>query len=197
MSPATADVSDDWSGTNAGGSTNTWRMVAAAHIGTTTNANASNLTITGSGSFSYEITTVAGFVDPSRTTTLYGPGAAGAYECDFSIDAPATYAIAAKLNQYSVIQFGSVSSGDIVYQFNFGATPHPFSFSGNIQPGQYFVRANAGLGGPTPLNDGINDVTRSGSFDNFSFSVLVPEPSNALLSSWAAWLVMHRRRRQR
>src|SRR5438552_14783221 len=113
MSPATAAVSDDWSGTNAGGSTNTWRMVAAAHIGTTTNANASNLTITGSGSFSYEITTVAGFVDPSRTTTLYGPGAAGAYECDFSIDAPATYAIAAKLNQYSVIQFGSVSSGDI------------------------------------------------------------------------------------
>src|SRR4051812_7111369 len=46
-SPAVVDVADDWTGTNDGGSTNTWQWVGSAHVSTTTSFSSNNLTIMG------------------------------------------------------------------------------------------------------------------------------------------------------
>src|SRR4051794_33997995 len=43
VSPAIADVSADWMGTNVGGSTSTWEMLASSHISTSTTATANAL----------------------------------------------------------------------------------------------------------------------------------------------------------
>src|SRR5438876_3559599 len=82
VSPAVADVSDDWTGTNIGGSTATWHWVGSAHTSSITTFSANSLTITGAGSFSYDLTTTAAFVEPTSVTTLYGPGSAANYECE-------------------------------------------------------------------------------------------------------------------
>src|SRR5213595_148401 len=69
-SPATANVSADWTGTNIGGSTTTWEMITSAYANTTTNMTPISLSITGAGSFSYTINTTTGFVEPTSVTTL-------------------------------------------------------------------------------------------------------------------------------
>src|SRR5437868_5900688 len=48
-SPAVVDVSDNWTGTNVGGTTSTWHWVGASHIETTTAFAATSLTVTGAG----------------------------------------------------------------------------------------------------------------------------------------------------
>jgi hypothetical protein len=176
-SPAVGDVSGNWTGTNVGGSTPTWNMIASAHIDTVTTATPNSLTIADSGSYSYEIKTFAGFVDPSRSVTLYGPGAGADYQCVFTIDSPASYSISGQLNHNGSFIFGSSSAGTLVDSENPGAAPKTISLSGTIPPGQYGIDANASNGGPTPLPDGINDVTRAGGFGNLTFSLQVPEPN--------------------
>jgi hypothetical protein len=180
-SPATGDVSGNWTGTNAGGGVPTWNMVATANINTATTAIESSLTITAAGSFSYEMKTFAGFLDPSRSTTLYVPGAAADYESQFIIDSPGRYSMSVILNRFSIVHLSSFTNGDIVNENNFGSIPRSLSFAGILQPGQYSLQADAGNAGPIPLNDGVNDITRSGSFTGFSFSVQVPEPAGILV----------------
>jgi hypothetical protein len=179
VSPAAANVSGNWSGTNIGGSTNTWHMVTSANISTTTASTPSSLTITGGGGFSYDITTVTGFVDPTSVTTLYSPGAAGDYQCYFNTDTPTNYVVSAQLSGYSLIQFFSVTNGTLfLNRIDSGGSPILLNASGTIPAGQYGIRANASLGGPN-LPVGINHFAASGSFNNFAFSVQTPEPTTS------------------
>src|SRR5690242_9098083 len=49
VSPAVADVSADWTGTNVGGTTPTWHWVGASHTESSTSFDANVLTVTGAG----------------------------------------------------------------------------------------------------------------------------------------------------
>ena len=176
VSPASASVSDNWSGTNIGGSETTWNMVASAQIVTTTTATPTNLNITGSGSFAYNISTTAGFVDPTTVMTLFGPEAAGDYQCYFTLDAPAAYTLNASLMGSSEVYFASFQTGLIFQKDQFAASTILASQSGTIPAGSYEIRGNASFGGPTPLGANTN-IKESGSITNFLFSVQVPEPT--------------------
>src|SRR5262245_22068103 len=61
ISPALADVSADWTGTNIAGATTTWHWAGSAHAVSTTTFDGKSLSLTGAGSFSYDLTTTAGF----------------------------------------------------------------------------------------------------------------------------------------
>src|SRR5262245_23235826 len=75
VSPAVAEVSGDWTGTNAGGAVQTWHMTTSSHASSATSLTQNTLSITGDGSFSYHISTSAGFVEPTSADGVYGPGA--------------------------------------------------------------------------------------------------------------------------
>src|SRR5437867_11105752 len=83
ISPAIANVSDDWTGTNVGGTATTWHWVGSAQNAITTSFSSSALTITGAGSFSYALTTTANFVDPTQVSSVYAPGSVADYRCFF------------------------------------------------------------------------------------------------------------------
>src|SRR4051794_38611416 len=68
VSPAHAEVSGDWTGTNAGGSTPTWHWTGSAQITSSTAFDGSSLSVTGSGSFGHELTTTTEFIDPRSGT---------------------------------------------------------------------------------------------------------------------------------
>ena len=196
-SPAVGDVSADWLGTNLGGSTTTWEMVAAAQINTVTTTTGQNLTITGAGSFSYDLTTTTGFIDPTSQTVLYAPEAAADYQCYFSLDTPASYNFSALLGGYSALDFFSVSTGSIIFsRVKFGGAPSSVATSGTVGPGDYGVGVTANFG-PPDLPPGVNDSAATGSFSGFSFSVVVPEPRFVALATALAAAGARRARRSR
>jgi len=182
VSPAVAQTSGDWVGTNTGGSTDTWHYVGASQATSTTSFDASSLTVTAAGSFAYEITTTAGFVDP-RSASIFTPGAAANYRGFFEIDTTAEYSAAVQLNRNSGISLGSFEAGFIFNQFNFGTTPVLFQMSGTIGPGRYQVLGSTGAGAPNFPN-GVNNFAAIGGFENLLFSVEVPEPTT--LGLWIA-----------
>src|SRR5205823_3992103 len=114
-SPAVVDVSDDWTGTNVGGATTTWHWVGASHAETTTTFDATNLAVAGAGSFSYELTTTSGFVDPTSTGTVYGPGGAADYQCYFTLNTPATYRATGQIVGFGVAFLSSFETGELFY----------------------------------------------------------------------------------
>ena len=177
VSPANAQVSGDWMGPNAGGSTPTWHYVGSAQTTSTTAFDADSLTITAAGSFAYVVDTTADFVDPS-STSIYGPGAAANYRGFFETDTLATYGASVQLNQHSGISLGSFEAGFIFNHFNAGEVPVLFQLTGIIPPGHYQILVTSGVGAPN-LPNGINHILRGGSFENTLFTVQVPEP-NAL-----------------
>jgi hypothetical protein len=177
ISPAVADVSDDWTGTNIGGSTPTWHWVGSAHTSTATTISADSLTITGAGSFSYDLTTTADFIDPTSAALLYTPGSAADFSSSFEISAPGTFSVQMQLSQFSLVHLDSQENGIVFDRLNATTVPVPFGLSGTVPPGHYHLQANASHAGPN-LFPGQNHIAYSGSFDNFSFSVQVPEPAS-------------------
>ena len=176
VSPAVAEVSGDWMGTNAGGSTITWHWVGSAQAATSTQFDTANLTVTGSGSFAHELTTTAEFVDP-RSSTIYAPSSAALYECTFTLDEAASYAIVAQLNQWSQVRLNTSLGTDVFNYTNVTPNPTPVDLSGMIGAGQYRMLVATGVGAPNFPN-GANHYARSGSFENLMFIVEVPEPSS-------------------
>ena len=179
ISPATADVSVDWTGANVGGTDPTWRWVASADTSSATTTTGDSLTMTGAGSFNYDLTTTAAFVDPTSVTTLYAPHAGSELSCTFAVNAAAHYSLRAVLNRLSGVFFASVTTGNTIFlSTNLGTEPDFATAEGNIPPGQYSIAASANFGPPN-LPPGINHSLDGGNFSDFLFTVQVPEPVSA------------------
>jgi hypothetical protein len=114
-SPATVDVSDDWTGTNVGGTTTTWHWVGASHIQTSTSFDTTSLTVTGAGSFSYDMTTTNDFVDPIRSGGVYTPAAGADYQCYFTLDVPATYRATGRIAGFGIAFLSSSEMGEFFF----------------------------------------------------------------------------------
>jgi hypothetical protein len=181
VSPAFAQTSGDWMGTNAGGSTNTWHYVGSAEIISTTTFDSNKFTVATAGSFGYEITTTADFVDP-RSSTVFTPGAAASYNGFFTADVPVAYSMNGQLNQRSRVQLNSVGGGVGIVFDQSNPTPNPISLdlTGTLPPGQYRILINASLGASN-LPNGVNNYARSGSFQDVVFTVQVPEPCMSVI----------------
>jgi hypothetical protein len=181
VSPAVGDVVGDWTGTNVGGTETTWHMTASAHASSTTTITSNSLSITGAGSFSYEIATTAGFSEPLQHAVLYTPGANTGTGAVFTIDQPATYSLSATISGVSGIALQSFPGTIIFAQDHFGPLAKQVSTSGTIAPGKYQVGITANAGGPSGLPNGINDILEAGAFSSFTFFVQVPEPSAGVM----------------
>jgi hypothetical protein len=175
ISPAHAEVSGDWMGTNAGGSTITWHYVGSAQTTSTTSFDSDSLTVTAAGSFAYTVDTTAEFVDPG-SSTIFRPGAAANYEALFNTDVPTTYTISAQLNLRGRVRLSSFEHGVEFDRFNPSPTPIIVNLGGTIAPGRYHILVTASLGAPN-LPNGVNHFSASGSYENVVFTVRVPEPS--------------------
>src|SRR5689334_9330281 len=106
VSPDTANVSGDWMGPNAGGSTPTWHWVGMSQATSTTAFDANSLTVTAAGSFAYQLDTTADFIDPS-SNTIYTPSGAANYDDFFNLDTPSSYSIVAQLNMQGRVRLSS------------------------------------------------------------------------------------------
>jgi hypothetical protein len=180
-SPATADVSQDWSGTNVGGLTNTWRMITSAHLATTALITQTSMMVSGSGAFNGDISTTEDFVDPTSVATLFAPKSAAGYNGFFTIDAPANYTLSGILGRDGGVSFTSIQNGVIYQKTYVGGLTFNVDQSGVIPPGDYQITASVGLGFSN-FFPGINHEAESGSFDNFSFILQVPEPQHFFLA---------------
>jgi len=194
VSPATAEVSGDWIGPNAGGSTPTWHFVGHSQTHSETTVVDNGFRATASGSFSYEITTTADFIDP-RSGSVFAPSGAANYEGFFDTDVPTTYAITAQLNQLARVTLNSLSGSFIFNQSNPTATPLTVNLDGTIPPGRYRVLFTTGLGAPNFPN-GINHYAASGSYENVTFTVQVPEPCTFAGAILCLIQILCRRRRR-
>jgi hypothetical protein len=197
VSPAQADANGDWSGTNYGGSVDTWHWTGSAHASTLTTFNANALNIAGDGSFNWEISTTADFFDPGRVATLYAPGAGANLQCLFTVDAPATFALSCQLNSLSSVSLVLQAGGAwIVNQSNFGSRPMTVNASGTLLPGNYQLVSAASLAG-IEFTQGQNHEIESGSFSSFSFDLQTPEPvSTGTIVIGHCCLARHGRRRR-
>jgi hypothetical protein len=175
VSPALAEVSGDWMGTNAGGSSNTWHFVGSSRATSTSAFDADSYTVTAAASFTYELNTTAEFIDP-RSSGIYTPGGGANYDGFFVTDITTTYAISVELRQWSKVFFGSFEAGFIFNEINHSPTPRFVQLSGSIPPGHYQIGASAGLAAPNFPN-GVNHFTANGSFVDMTFTVQVPEPN--------------------
>ncbi len=180
VSPALAEVSGDWMGTNAGGSTITWHFVGSSRATSSTIFDANNLTVTAAGEFAYEINTTADFIDP-RSSSIFSPSGAANYRGFFEVDIPVVYMISAQLNQRSRVSLTSFEGATIFDRINLNPTPLFVNLSGTIQPGHYQILASTSLIAPNFAN-GINHFVASGSFENVNFSVQVPEPNACVIA---------------
>lgn len=193
ITPATASVSGDWMGTNSTGSSLTWHFVGSAQASSTTALDASGLTISAAGSFSYQLDTSAGFVDPGGAS-IYRPGAAANYEGFFTTDVPLQYSITGQLNHLGRVRLSSFEWGVEFDRTNVGSTPTAVAISGTILPGRYDLLVTASLGAPN-LPTGVNQYAASGSFENVIFTVQVPEPTAAgVLFTMSAFTQRRRKR---
>lgn len=175
VSPALVQVSGDWMGPNAGGTTPTWHYVGSAQTMSTTEFDLNTLTISAAGSFSYEIATTADFIDP-RSISILTPGAAANYEGFFTTEIPTNYTISALLNEQARVRLNTLSGSVIFNEGNPTSTPVAVNLSGTIPPGQYRLLVTSGLGAPN-LPNGVNHLSRSGRYEDVIFTVRVPEPN--------------------
>jgi hypothetical protein len=193
ISPAAADASADWTGTNVGGSTTTWRFVGTAQATSNTTFDSNSLTVTGAGSFAYDITATADFINPS-SASIFSPGAGANYEGFFNTDVPLTYSISGQLNLRGRVRLNSLSGLVVFDQRNSTSTPLVVNFAGTISPGDYQVRFTTGLGAPN-LPNGVNHFEASGSYENVTFTVQVPESNH--FGIWTVTIVIAGARRTR
>jgi hypothetical protein len=183
VSPAVADVAGDWTGPNAGGTTPTWHFLGSAHTTSKTVADSSSLGVTVAGSFSYEITTTADFIDP-RSSSIFTPSGAANYEGFFNTDLSTTYRMSAQLNQWSRVRLNALDGSVVFDQINFTTSPVLVDRTGPLPPGQYRILITASLAASN-LPNGVNDYVRDGSYESATFTVQVPEPS-----TWGITLAM-------
>ena len=174
VTPALAQVSGDWTGPNADGTPDTWHFVGTAQSNSATTFDSNRYTVTGAGSFEYELDTTADFVDPS-SVNIFGPGGVANYNGFFKTDAFTTYAISAQLTQRSRVRFNSLSGLVVFDQSNHTSVPMLVNLTGVIPPGRYQVLFTTSFGTPN-LPNGVIHARASGSFDNLTFVVQVPEP---------------------
>jgi len=194
VSPAHASGSGDWVGPNAGGSANTWHWIGAAQLSMSTTFDSSMLSITGAGNFAHELTTTSEFVDP-RSASVFSPGSGADYQCAVSVDTSAAYTITVLLGQWGKVSLSSSQTGFIFNETNFAASPRLVQFSGTIPPGNFAVRANAGLAIEN-LSPGLHHVEYSGGFDNLDFVLQVPEPGvTGFLLTMSVLGIVRRQRR--
>lgn len=194
VSPALAEVSGDWMGPNAGGTTNTWHYVGSARSASTTTFNADSLTVTGDASFAYTVDTTPDFIDPGGPT-VFRPGAAANYNGFFDTDVSTSYAITARLFQWGRVRLNSLDGSAVFDQTNATTTPLDVSFSGTIPAGAYLVRITASLGAGN-LPSGVNHFEAGGGFENATFTVQVPEPNHIVLALWMIGTTLARRRKR-
>ena len=196
ISPATAQVSGDWTGPNSDGTPDTWHFVGSSSVASTTTFDVNTFTATASGSFTYTIDTTTGFVDPRAAGGVFTPSGAVDYRAVFQTDVPLQYTITGQLNQWSSMRL-STPSGFIFDRFNTSTTPRFVKLNGTLGSGQYQLVFNASLAVPNFPN-GVNHNAASGGYENVTFTVQVPEP----LSAWTAielvalQNVLYRRRRR-
>lgn len=174
VSPALADVSSDWTGSNAGGSTATWHWVGSAQAMSTTAFDANSLTVTAAGSFVYEFNTTAEFSDP-RSSTIYSPAGSANYRGFFETDVPLVYMISVQLNRRGRVRLGSLEGGVVFDYLNLNPAPFFLELSGTIPRGHYDFLASTSLAAPNFPN-GVNHFVESGSYENLTLTVQVPEP---------------------
>jgi hypothetical protein len=175
-SPASADVSADWTGTNIRGTSTTWHWLGSSHTTSTTMLSPKGLSGAADGSFSFELLASDGFVDPGSQATLYEPAGSALYRAVFTVDTSASYVIAAELHKWSSVHLDRLTDHmAVVNRFNVSDSPMLVNLSGSIAPGQYQVSASSSFGAPN-FGGGPFDYLASGSFKNFSFTVQVPEP---------------------
>jgi hypothetical protein len=174
VTPALADVSGDWIGSNSDGTPATWHFVGASQSSSTTTFDANSYTVAADGSFEYELDTTAQFVDP-RPTVLT-PGGAANYEGFFNTDVPVAYSIVGLLNQHARVRLNTLSGSVIFNQSNPTSVPMPVNLAGTIPAGQYRVFFTTGVGVPNFPN-GVNHFEARGSYEGVIFAVQVPEPT--------------------
>jgi hypothetical protein len=195
--PATVDVEEDWSGTNAGGIAETWRWIGAAHANSMTNISANALTISGAGSFSYDLSTNSDFTDPTQVSTLFSPLASSGYLCHFSTNVPTAYSLSVQLQGHSGVQLFSLKDGTfVVNETHFGGLPTMVAASGVLPAGDFVVSPAANLAAPI-LPSGMNHVTGSGSYNDLLFSLNIPEPRTDWFTLGVAILLRGRIPRRR
>jgi hypothetical protein len=195
VSPATVSAAGDWTGTNTAGTTPTWHFVGSAQAASTPVFDANLLTVTGAGSFAYQIDTTADFIDP-RSSSIFSPGAGVNYNGFFTTDAPVTYAMTGQLNENGRVQLNSIGGGVGVVFNQSNPTPNPavLNLTGTLPLGQYRVLIAAGLGASN-LPNGVNNYARSGSFEDRVFTVQVPEPGISAIGMTTILIATTRRNR--
>jgi len=176
VSPALAEVSGDWTGPNADGTPDTWHFVGTSGSTSTTTITTDSYTVLAAASFLYTLDTTTDFIDPASVST-FAPAGAANYRGSFTLDVPAAYTITSRLNQWSRVRLNRLGGGPEIFDAsNVNVVPQFVSLAGTIPPGQYQFLATTGLSLGNLFN-GVNDIDRSGSFENLIFSVRVPEPS--------------------
>src|SRR5687768_12357808 len=193
VSPALAEVSTDWMGPNAGGSTNTWHFVGTSQATSTTAFDAGSYTVTAAGSFTYKLNTTAEFEDP-RSSGIYSPGGAANYRGFFEIDNPANYTILAQLNERGRVRLSSFEGLVVFDRFNLGPTPMLVNLTGTVPAGHYDLLMSTSLVAPN-LPNGVNHFTASGNFEDVRFTVQVPEANSLVLAISTIGSTLRRRRR--
>ena len=191
VTPAAADAVGDWTGTNVGGSVDTWHWVGHAHLETSTSATSTVLSISGAGSFVFDLTTFPGFIAPNNQATVFVPGCAADYTCSFTIDSPTNYSASALLGQFALFRLSSTQNGTIFSQSNGTSTAVPVSFSGTLPAGDYSFRANTSL-----AINAIGTTHQQGSLSNFNLAVGVPEPTGGATGAIIATMGIVRARRR-
>ena len=155
--------SDDWSGTNAGGSDVTWHIPAMAHADSTT-------TITPAfprdhciaGTFSYQITTIASSLsEPLQHGSFFPPGVNTSVGGVFTIDQAGGLFDLGHTTQPagdSNIAFSSFSDGVLLLKGHSGSIPRLITMSGGTISGRVNTRSAQGrtLDGPSGLPPGVN-----------------------------------------
>jgi hypothetical protein len=174
VSTALAEASGDWTGPNADGTPNTWHWVGTSQASSTTAFDANSYTVTAAGSFAYELNTTAEFVDPGSSTIT--PSGAASYRGFFELHIAAQYRITAQLNPRGRVRLSSFEGLEVFDRSIHTDTVIFLDLAGTIPDGHYQILASTSLAASN-LPNGVHRYVRSGSFENMTFTVQIPEPA--------------------
>lgn len=176
ISPSIANASGDWTGTNVGGSAQTWHWIGIAKTDVLLNLSPMSLFVSGSGQFSHTIGTTPDFVGPSSQVITYAPSSNSAYVMQFTTEEEGSFSIDATLSRWTYVTlYSHTSQNDVYSKVNTSISPFVVDTSGVLPIGTYTLEIATNFGGTT--NQGASNRTDTGSFTNFLFTVQVPEPA--------------------